>query len=96
VLAGRIVIPEIRQRQPIWLIGRAREAAAHSPRYLGLRGPKPLLGWDQASRDRRGVCAVEGPLDVLMLQQWGVPSLGLCGTRFSPAILQLLGQWQRL
>jgi len=63
MLAGRIVFPEIRQRQPIWLIGRLLGPADGLPRYLGLPGPKPLLGWDQASRDRRGVCLVEGPLD---------------------------------
>jgi DNA primase len=95
-LAGRIVFPEIRQHQPLWLIGRLLDAAENLPRYLGLPGPKPLLGWDQAKRDRRGVCVVEGPLDVLTLQQWGVPGLALCGTSFGPATLQLLGQWRRL
>ncbi len=90
-LAGRIVFPEIRQRQPVWLIGRLLEPADDLPRYLGLPGPKPLLGWDQASRDRLGVCIVEGPLDLLALQQWGVPGLALCGTGFSPTTLQLLG-----
>lgn len=66
------------------------------PRYLGLPGPKPLLGWHQASRDRRGVCLVEGPLDLLTLQQWGVPGLALCGTGFSSVTMQLLGRWERL
>ena len=61
-LAGRIVFPEIRQRQPVWLIGRLLEPADDLPRYLGLPGSKPLLGWDHACRDRRGVCVVEGPL----------------------------------
>jgi DNA primase len=95
-LAGRIVFPEIRQRQPVWLIGRLLALADDVPRYLGLPGPKPLMGWDQASRDRRGVCVVEGPLDLLTLQQWRVPGLALCGTGFSPTTLQLLGQWERL
>jgi DNA primase len=96
MLAGRIVFPEIRQRQPIWLIGRLLEPADDLPRYLGLPGPKPLLGWDHASRDRRGVCLVEGPLDLLALQQWGVPAVALCGTGCSETTLQLLGQWERL
>ena len=95
-LASRIVFPEIRQRQPIWLIGRTLEHADDLPRYLGLPGPKPLLGWDQASRDPRGVCIVEGPLDLLALQQWGVPGLALCGTGCNPATLRLLDRWQRL
>jgi len=66
-LSGRIVFPEIRQRQPVWVIGRLLAPAADLPRYLGLPGSKPLMGWDQASRDRRGVCVVEGPLDVRLV-----------------------------
>jgi DNA primase len=95
-LAGRIVFPEIREHQPIWLIGRLLGPAEDQPRYLGLPGPKPLLGWDQASRDHRGVCLVDGPLDALALQQWGVPGLALCGTGFSPLTLQQLGGWKRV
>ena len=44
-LAGRVVLPEIRQRQPVWLIGRLLAPADDLPRYLGLPGPKPLMGW---------------------------------------------------
>jgi DNA primase len=95
-LAGRIIFPELRQRRPVWLVGRLLEPADDLPRYLGLPGSKPLLGWDQACRDRRGVCVVEGPLDLLTLQQWDVPGLALCGTGFSSTALQLLGQWERL
>jgi DNA primase len=95
-LAGRIVFPEIRGHQPIWLIGRLPDPADDRPRYLGLPGPKPLMGWDDASRDRCGVCIVEGPTDLLALQQWCVPGLALCGTGFSATTLSLLGQWERL
>jgi len=95
-LAGRIVFPEFRQGQPIWLIGRQLDTNEDAPRYLGLPGRKPLLGWDEASRDLRGVCLVEGPLDLLALRQWGVPGLALCGTGVSPAALELLRRWERL
>jgi DNA primase len=95
-LAGRIIFPELREDQPIWLIGRLLEQADDLPRYLGLPGAKPLLGWDQASRDLRGVCIVEGPLDLLTLQQWGVPGLALCGTGIGSLHLQLLGRWKHL
>ncbi len=95
-LAGHIVFPEIRQRHPVWLIGRLLKPTEDLPRYLGLPGPKPLLGWEQASHDRRGVCIVEGPLDLLTLQQWGVPGLALCGTGCSPMTRQLLDGWERL
>src|SRR5205823_843260 len=77
--AGRVVFAEYRSGRPIWLVGRALEADLE-PRYLGLPGSKPLLGWDSASLDRRGVCLVEGPLDLLTLRKWGVPAMALCGT----------------
>ncbi len=95
-LTGRIVFPELRQGQPIWLIGRQLDTTDDAPRYLGLPGRKPLLGWDEASRDQRGVCVVEGPLDLLALRQWGVPGLALCGTGVAHATLELLGRWERL
>lgn len=90
------MFPEIRQGQPVWLIGRQLEIKDDAPRYLGLPGRKPLLGWDEASRDQRGVCLVEGPLDLLALRQWGVAGLALCGTGVSRATLELLGRWERL
>jgi DNA primase len=101
-LAGRIVFPEIRAGRVIWLIGRLLEQPDSSqpvpagPRYLGLPGRKPLLGWDAANRDLRGVCLVEGPTDLLMLRYWGVPALALCGTYLAQAALELLGRWARL
>jgi DNA primase len=80
----------------MWLIGRLLSPAEDMPRYLGLPGSKPLLGWDDASRDLRGVCLVEGPLDLLALRQWGVPGLAVCGTGFSTATLRLLSRWERI
>jgi DNA primase len=42
--AGRVVFTEYRRRQPVWLVGRALDTELE-PRYLGLPGGKPLLGW---------------------------------------------------
>ena len=52
VLAGRIVVPELRGGQPLWLVGRALEGPPGAPKYLGLAGEKPLLGreWAAAAR----------------------------------------------
>jgi DNA primase len=93
--AGRIVFPEYRAAQPVWMVGRTL-AADVEPRYLGMPGAKPLLGWDDAIVDRRGVCLVEGPLDLLALRKWGVPAMGLCGTYVSEASLNELAGWKRL
>jgi DNA primase len=100
-LAGRIVFPEIRAGRVIWLIGRILEGgsadpATADPRYLGLPGRKPLLGWEAANRDLRGVCVVEGPTDLLALRAWGVPGLALCGAALTDVVLRLLGRWARL
>jgi DNA primase len=94
-LAGRIVFPEVRRSEPIWLIGRLLGADSEE-RYLGLPGNKPLLGWEDADRDHRGTCLVEGPLDLLTLRQWGVPGLALCGTGLSPDAIAQLARWDRV
>lgn len=49
-LAGRVVVPEVRGGQPVWLIGRAVDVDPRAPRYLALPGRKPLLGWGSARR----------------------------------------------
>jgi DNA primase len=80
-MADRIVVPELCAGRPMWLIGRAlaEDLADDVPKYLGLPGTKPLLGWDPA-RSSATVCAVEGVFDFLTLRQWGYPVLGLLGT----------------
>jgi DNA primase len=96
VMDGRIVFPELRHGKPVWLIGRKLEINDDAPRYLGLAGGKPLLGWEWASLDLRGACLVEGPTDWLALRMWGVPGMALCGTAASKRVLEALKRWQRL
>jgi DNA primase len=78
------------------LEGRSSESAPAGPRYLGLPGRKPLLGWDAANQDLRRVCLVEGPADLLALKHLGVAALALCGTHVAGATLESLGRWARL
>ena len=92
-LAGRLVVPELRNRQPIWLIGRTIAPDAAGRRYLGLSGPKPLLGWE----DTAGATVVfltEGPFDWLLLRQWDYPALALVGTHVRPEVLRSLDRFQ--
>ena len=81
-LAGRIIVPELRSGQPVWLVGRLLDrsgpASEHQdepppPKYLGLRGSRPLLGLEQA-RESPTVIATEGVFDLLALRRWGFPS----------------------
>jgi DNA primase len=93
-LAGRVVVPELRGGQPIWLVGRTIPPAA-DPRYLGLPGRKPLLGWDALALHQE-VVLVEGVFDWLVLSQWGIPSLSLVGTHVRPDLLAALARFPRL
>jgi DNA primase len=99
--AGRVVFPELRSGRPIWMTGRVLESPdgeplVAGPRYLGLPGAKPLLGWDDAIRDTREVCVVEGPTDLLALRLWGVSGLGLGGNAIRSDMLNQLSLFRRL
>jgi DNA primase len=100
-LAGRIVFPESRSGRPMWMTGRVLESPdgeplITGPRYLGLPGAKPLLGWDDAIRDTREVCVIEGPTDLLALRLWGMSGLGLAGNAIRSDMLNLLSRFHRL
>lgn len=90
LLAGRVVVPEVRAGQPLWLIGRVLEDEGARSKYLSLPGPKPLLGWETAASSATAVL-VEGVFDWLALVQWGFPALALVGTHVRPAVIRTLG-----
>lgn len=94
-LARRVVVPEIRAGQPVWLIGRAIDPDESRPKYLGLPGSKPLLGWETA-KDWAEVFLVEGVFDWLTLLHWGYPALALVGTHAHPAALEALTRFERI
>ena len=107
--AGRVVVPELRGGWPVWAVGRAVEsggsgvACADRPKYLGLPGRKPLLGWEDAcaavaapSAEPGAVCVTEGVFDWLALCAWKVPALSLVGTHASREHLAALERFPRL
>lgn len=100
VMAGRITMPEFQEGAPVWLVGRVLErqdsVSEDRPRYLGLPGPKPLLGWSDVHHIARSVCVVEGPVDLLALRMWAVPGVGLAGGHASEQNLRLLECFDRL
>jgi DNA primase len=101
VLRGRIVVPEQRRGEPVWLIGRRLDPYPsfrhRGSKYLGLPGRKPLLGWEEAmAAGLRQVTIVEGPLDWLALRAWGIPAVGLCGNLIRPAALKGLRRFARV
>jgi DNA primase len=66
-----------------------------SPKYLGLPGRKPLLGWEGACGSRHVVVA-EGVFDWLTLCQWGLPAVALAGTHARPDQVRALGRFARV
>lgn len=94
-LAGRVVVPEIRAGQPVWLIGRALDLAGSGPKYLGLPGRKPLVGWE-AVADSRTVYLVEGVFDWLTLLSWELPALALVGTHLRAEAVRALARFERV
>ncbi len=92
--AGRVVIPEWRKGQAVWLMGRTIEDGSE-PRYLGLRGHRPLVGWEDACRSTWAVL-VEGVFDWLTLRQWGLPALALSGTHVRPPAIAALRRFRGL
>jgi DNA primase len=94
-MTGRVIVPEIRAGWPIWLIGRTIVASTPGPKYLGLPGPKPLLGWEAVSTQKE-VCVVEGVFDLLALRSWNYPALALVGTHVRRAALAELERFERI
>ena len=75
--AGRIVIPELREGQCIWMVGRALDD--RRLKYLGLSLPKPILGYERV-RGQPRVFVAEGAFDYLMGVAWNLPICALLGT----------------
>jgi DNA primase len=94
-MAGRVVVPEIRAGQPIWMVGRRITARGDAPKYLGLPGRKPLLGWESAQGSPT-IILVEGPFDWLTLRLWDLPGLALVGTHVRASAIAALARFRRL
>ena len=62
--------------------------------HLGLPGPKPLLGLDQA-RHSPTVVVVEGSFDYLTLRMWGYPVVATLGTHLRADLVDALRAFNR-
>lgn len=79
--AGRVVIPELRGGQPIWVVGRYPSDRKVHVKYLVLPGEKPVLGFERAA-GRREVYLIEGVFDWLTGVSWHLPAFSTGGTDF--------------
>lgn len=90
--AGRIVVPELRGGNCIWLIGRSLKAGnGGGPKYLALGGERPVLGYERAvGQPEAYLC--EGIFDWLTAVSWGLPAFSPCGTSLPSKRLGFLAQ----
>jgi DNA primase len=109
LLAGRIVIPEIRSGHAVWMIGRrvpdagypaggvARSGGDPSdpPKYLSLPGERPVLGLERVAGRREGFL-VEGVFGYLLALAWRLPACSGCGAHLSPDRLGFLARTRTL
>ncbi len=88
---GRLVIPEMRGNQAVYLVGRrVPGASGFGPKYLTLSGaPKPLYGRERVE-DSPEVFIVEGPIDYLLLWQWGYPAVSTLGSHVKAEHIEAL------
>ena len=93
-MAGRIVVPELRGAQCIWMVGRALHDD-RQPKYRGLSLPKPILGYERV-RGRPRVFVTEGAFDYLTGVSWGLPICALLGTQVRAERLAFLERARRV
>ena len=79
--ANMIVVPEIEERLVVYITGRAI-ANNQTPRFQGLPGERPLLGWGRLEH-HRWVILTEGVFDWLLLTTWGYPACATMGAQNS-------------
>jgi DNA primase len=91
---GRLVIPELRGDRAVYLVGRTVPGVrAFGPKYLTLAGaPKPLYGRERVA-GRPEVFVVEGPIDYLLLWQWGYPAVATLGSRIKREHVEVLQEF---
>jgi DNA primase len=93
-MAGRVVVPELRGDQCVWMVGRAIDDG-RQPKYRGLSLPKPVLGYERV-RGRPRVFVTEGPFDYLTGVGWSLPICALQGTRVQVRRLSFLERARRV
>jgi DNA primase len=80
LLAGRIVVPELRGSHVVWMVGRwVGDPGERRPKYLGLPGEKPVLGLERVVGCPEAF-VVEGVFGYLLGVSWGLPVCSPCGT----------------
>ena len=87
-LSHRIIIPNIIENEYCdFMIGRT--VVNDNAKYLGLRMPKPIMGFHQY-RHSPILFMIEGQFDWLLLKQWGYPAVVMSGSHITKHNVNLL------
>lgn len=90
LLAGRIVVPELRGGHAVWMVGRwVGDPGERRPKYVGLPGEKPVLGLERVVGQPEAFL-VEGVFGYLVAVSWDLPACSPCGTHVPPDRLGFL------
>ncbi|MEW6347684.1 MAG: phage/plasmid primase, P4 family [Thermodesulfobacteriota bacterium] len=89
---GRIVSPNIVHGRVDWMTGRSADGS--DPKYLHIRGEKPLFNSDTLRSQR--VVIVEGVTDVISLDQAGIPAVAVLGNSLKPEDVSRFDRCERL
>lgn len=73
----RVIFPCLRLQRGVFLSGRTAEAGVE-PKYLHQKGTEAPL-YNEEAINPTATFVVEGPIDVLSLEAWGFPTVGLQG-----------------
>ena len=88
---GMIVVPEVRNGQPLWATGRIINDEA-SPKFDALPGSKTILGVGSLPRRVKDLVVAEGVFDWLTLKEWGFAAVGLAGNGNVPRLVEQLNR----
>lgn len=94
--AGRLIFPITRHGKVLQIAGRTLKG--EEPKYMCLKNtgftPRVPMG---SSRPRARECVlVEGPIDLILLEQVGIPACAVTGTAFQAEWLRWFGKETRL
>jgi DNA primase len=94
-MASRIVVPEPRGGQTVWMIGRSLDESPSHPKDLALGGERPVLGFERAV-GRKGAILCGGVFDYLTAVSWGLPAFSPRGTHIPADRLGFLARADRV
>lgn len=75
---NRVIFPVLKNEKTLFLVGRAISEENDIPKYLNL--PLPIKSfYNEKSLKSKEICLVEGIIDCISLEQYGIPTVAIIG-----------------